>query len=61
MVFAGDLSLDNNGGFTSTRSPVDAGLGALLADASKVVVDATGDRKTYLLQLRSTRPRWCKW
>jgi len=53
MVFTGDLSLDNNGGFTSTRSPVDAGLGTLLADASKVIVDATGDGKTYLLQLRT--------
>ena len=53
MVFTGDLSLDNNGGFTSTRSPMDAGLGTLLADASKVIVDATGDGKTYLLQLRT--------
>jgi hypothetical protein len=53
MVFTGDLSLDNNGGFTSTRSPVDAGLGTLLADASKLIVDATGDGKTYLLQLRT--------
>lgn len=53
MVFAGDLSLDNNGGFTSVRGPIDERLGALLADARQLTVQATGDGKVYLLQLRT--------
>jgi hypothetical protein len=53
MVFAGDLSLDNNGGFTSVRGPIDERLGALLADATQLTVQATGDGKVYLLQLRT--------
>lgn len=53
MVFRGELSLDNNGGFTSVRGPIVTELGELLADAGEVVVEATGDGKTYLLQLRT--------
>ncbi len=53
MVFRGELSLDNNGGFTSVRGPIVTELGEVLADADEVVVDATGDGKTYLLQLRT--------
>lgn len=53
MVFAGDLSLENNGGFTSVRGPIDPELGALLAGATDIVVDAEGDGRTYVLQLRT--------
>lgn len=53
MVFSGELSLDNNGGFTSVRGPIVPELGGLLADATEVVVEAVGDGKTYLLQLRT--------
>jgi NADH dehydrogenase [ubiquinone] 1 alpha subcomplex assembly factor 1 len=53
MVFAGDLSLENNGGFTSVRGPIDERLGNLLAGAAAISVQATGDGKTYLLQLRT--------
>jgi hypothetical protein len=53
MVFSGELSLDNNGGFTSVRGPIVPELGGLLADAGEVVVEAVGDGKTYLLQLRT--------
>lgn len=53
MVFAGDLSLENNGGFTSVRGPIDARLGDLLADATQLTVQATGDGKAYLLQVRT--------
>lgn len=53
MVFSGQLSLDNNGGFTSVRGPIVTELGGLLADATDVIVEATGDGKTYLLQLRT--------
>ena len=52
LVFAGDLSLDNNGGFTSLISPVDMSIGTALIDGQAIVVTAEGDGKTYLLQLR---------
>lgn len=53
MVFAGELSLDNNGGFTSIRGPIELDLGARIGDARQLVVEATGDGRTYLLQLRT--------
>lgn len=53
LVFAGDLSLENNGGFTSVRSPEDTAIGADLGAATSLVVDATGDGRTYVLQLRT--------
>lgn len=53
LEFYGTLSLENNGGFTSVRGPIDERLGALLADATQLTVQATGDGKVYLLQLRT--------
>ena len=52
LVFAGDLSLDNNGGFTSLVSPIDDAIGTSLANEPNLVIEATGDGKTYLMQLR---------
>lgn len=52
LVFAGDLSLDNNGGFTSLVSPIDNAIGTSLAKEPTLVIEATGDGKTYLVQLR---------
>ena len=49
LVFAGNLSLDNNGGFVSVRGPIlepgSAGTGNALA------IDAVGDGRTYLVQV----------
>jgi hypothetical protein len=53
MVFAGDLSIENNGGFTSVRSPQDVGLGRQLEGADGIGLVAEGDGKTYVLQLRT--------
>ncbi len=53
LVFAGDLSLENNGGFTSIRSPQDAALGSVLDGADAIGVVAEGDGRTYVLQLRT--------
>jgi NADH dehydrogenase [ubiquinone] 1 alpha subcomplex assembly factor 1 len=53
LVFAGDLSLENNGGFASIRGPADPALGAAIGDATALVVDAEGDGRTYVLQLRT--------
>lgn len=52
LVFQGTLSLENNGGFTSLVSPIDNELGQRTAGASALVIDALGDGKTYVLQLR---------
>lgn len=52
LVFQGTLSLENNGGFTSLVSPIDNELGQRSTGASAIVVDALGDGKTYVLQLR---------
>jgi hypothetical protein len=52
MVFAGNLSLDNNGGFVSCFGPVDEKLPSLMNGSSAIRIRATGDGKTYLFQLR---------
>lgn len=52
LVFRGTLSLENNGGFTSLVSPIDDQIGPAMSGASALVVDALGDGKTYVFQLR---------
>ena len=52
LLFAGDLSLENNGGFASIRTKP----GALkLAGASGIIVKARGDGRTYWVGLRTGR------
>ena len=53
LVFSGNLSLDNNGGFTSTFGPVNEQLPALMFGADSIIVTARGDGKTYLMQIRN--------
>ena len=53
LVFSGNLSLDNNGGFTSTFGPVNDRLPTLMAGADAIIVTARGDGKTYLMQIRN--------
>jgi NADH dehydrogenase [ubiquinone] 1 alpha subcomplex assembly factor 1 len=53
LVFAGDLSLENNGGFASVRGPIDPVLGEALSGATALAIDAEGDGRTYVLQLRT--------
>ena len=55
LIFAGDLSLDNNGGFCSMRSPVSADFGALAAGATALTLTATGDDQVYVVQVRTDR------
>lgn len=57
LVFAGDLSLDNGGGFTSIVRQADRALGVAASGATAIVVDATGDGRTYALQLRTSDGR----
>jgi len=53
LVFSGNLSLDNNGGFTSTFGPINDQLPALMFGADSIIVTARGDGKTYLMQIRN--------
>lgn len=53
LVFAGNLSLENNGGFASVLSPRSDPTGPRLAGATGLTLDATGDGRTYVVQLRS--------
>ena len=46
-VFSGDISLENNGGFSAVYRPIKP----LFKDISKVVIDITGDGQTYQLRL----------
>ncbi len=49
MLFAGTLSLDNNGGFASVRGPR-PGTGSV-ASGDALSIDARGDGRTYLVQI----------
>ena len=51
MLFTGDLSLANDGGFTSVVSP--ALNGPVWASVDGVTIDMTGDGRTYTLQVRT--------
>jgi hypothetical protein len=53
LVFSGNLSLDNNGGFTSTFGPINDQLPTLMSGAEAIVVTARGDGKTFLMQIRN--------
>ena len=52
LVFSGNLSLENNGGFVSCFGPVDEKLPSLMNESTEIRIRATGDGKTYLFQLR---------
>jgi len=53
LVFAGTLSLENNGGFASVLSPRTDPAGPRMAGATGLALDATGDGRTYVVQLRA--------
>ena len=52
LVFSGNLSLENNGGFVSCFGPIDEKLATVIGGATSLYLRATGDGKTYLFQLR---------
>lgn len=58
LRFSGSISLDNNGGFASTRGPVDPEIGPKADGARSLRVRAVGDGKTYLLKVRDTAQPW---
>lgn len=58
LVFSGTISLDNNGGFASARSPQDPDIGRKAAGAKSLSVRALGDGKTYLLKVGIAGQPW---
>ena len=56
LVFSGNISLDNNGGFASARGPVDPDLGRRATGATSLRVRALGDGKTYVLKVETGQP-----
>lgn len=58
LEFSGTLSLENNGGFASARSPQDPGIGQRAAGATAITVRAVGDGKTYVLRLGVAGQPW---
>ncbi len=53
LVFTGDLSLDNNGGFASVRSPlIDPTATMRWADNIEMIVEVRGDGRTWAVEVR---------
>lgn len=58
LVFSGDVSLENNGGFASVRGPVDPDTARRASGATSLRVRAVGDGKTYMLKLGTAGQPW---
>jgi len=58
LVFSGNISLENNGGFASARSPQDPDIGRRATGAKSLRVRALGDGKTYLLKVGTAGQPW---
>ena len=56
LVFSGNISLDNNGGFASARGPVDPEIGRRATGATSLLVRAVGDGKTYVVKVETGQP-----
>jgi Complex I intermediate-associated protein 30 (CIA30) len=58
LMFSGTISLENNGGFASARSPQDPDIGRRATGAKSIRVRALGDGKTYLLKVGTEGQPW---
>lgn len=58
LVFSGTISLENNGGFASARSPQDPAIGRRATGAKSLRVNARGDGKTYVLKVGTAGQPW---
>ena len=55
MVFTGELSLENNGGFASVRSPfIEPSLAARWADRGGLRLELRGDGRSWAVQVRTS-------
>ena len=58
LVFSGNISLENNGGFASARGPQDPDIGRKATGATSLRVRALGDGKTYVLKVGTAGQPW---
>ena len=58
LVFSGNVSLENNGGFASARSPLNPEIARRATGAKSLRVHALGDGKTYLLKVGTQGQPW---
>jgi len=58
LVFSGNISLENNGGFASARGPQEPDIGRRALGATALRVRAAGDGKTYLLKVGTAGQPW---
>lgn len=58
LVFSGVISLENNGGFASARSPQNPDIGQRAAGAKALRVHAVGDGKTYMVKVGIAGQPW---
>jgi hypothetical protein len=58
VVFSGNISLENNGGFASARGPENPDIGRRATGATSLGVRAIGDGKTYLLKVGTAGQPW---
>lgn len=61
LVFSGVLSTESNGGFASTLGPLDRSIGGRATGTTALRIKATGDGRTYLLQLRAGEDGGERW
>lgn len=61
LDFSGVLSTESNGGFASTLGPIDRSIGERATGSSGLRINASGDGRTYLLQLRAGRNDGERW
>lgn len=58
LMFSGVISLENNGGFASARSPQNPDIGRRAAGAKAIRVHAVGDGKTYMVKAGIAGQPW---
>ena len=58
LVFSGNISLENNGGFASARSPQNPDIGLRATGAKSLRVRALGDGKTYVVKVGAAGQPW---
>jgi hypothetical protein len=58
LVFSGNISLENKGGFASARGPEDPDIGRRAVGAKSLRVRALGDGKTYVLKVGTAGQPW---
>ena len=61
LLFSGLMTTEQNGGFASTLGPADQILGQAASGAKALGVNAIGDGRTYVLQLRAGQSGADRW